>query len=171
MDPDALPASEGLPGMLGVDHVGLAVADLDAAIRFQAETFGLVVQHREVNEAQGVAEAMLGSPDAEAGATVVQLVAPLDDRSPLRRFLDRSGPGLQHLAYRVADLDVASAHLRRRGLRLIYDRAQAGTRGSRINFVHPKDAGGVLVELVEPAAVAEEPALGGEAGWGPTARN
>lgn len=157
--------------MLGVDHVGLAVPDLDVAIRFQVETFGLVVQHREVNLDQGVAEAMLGPSGADLRSTQVQLVAPLDDRSPLRRFLDRSGPGLQHLAYRVADLEAATTHLRRRGLRLLYDRAQAGTRGSRINFVHPKDAGGVLVELVEPAAVAEEPALGGEAGWGTTARN
>ena len=149
--PADLPA---LPGVLGIDHVGLAVPDLDAAITFHTSTFGLVLLHREVNEGQGVAEAMLGAPGAGPDAAQVQLLAPLDERSPLRRFLDRSGPGLQQLALRVVDVDAACAELRRRGLRLLYDSAQTGTRGSRINFVHPKDAGGVLVELVEPAASA-----------------
>ncbi len=135
--------------MLGVDHVGLAVADLDAAIRFHTEVLGLVLVHREVNERQGVAEAMLAATGSGAGAAQVQLLAPLREDSAIARFLDRSGPGLQQLAYRVADLDAACAELRARGVRLLYALPEAGTRGSRINFVHPKDAGGVLVELVE----------------------
>lgn len=142
-------ARHGLPGIVAVDHVGLAVPDLDAAIRFHTDVLGLVLVHREVNERQGVAEAMLAPPDAGPGAAEVQLLAPLDDDSPIARFLGRSGPGLQQLAYRVRDLDAACDVLRSRGVRLLYDRPEAGTGGSRINFVHPKDAGGVLVELVE----------------------
>ncbi|SEQ32534.1 methylmalonyl-CoA epimerase [Microlunatus flavus] len=148
----------GVPGVVAVDHVGIAVRDLDEAIRFHTEVLGLVLVHRETNEQQGVAEAMLAAAPAPAspggpvdGAAQVQLLAPLDDASPLARFLERSGPGLQQLAYRVADLDHACAELRTRGLRLLYDRPASGTRGSRINFVHPRDAGGVLLELVEVA--------------------
>jgi methylmalonyl-CoA/ethylmalonyl-CoA epimerase len=136
-------------GVLGLDHVGIAVPDLDVAIRFHTEVLGLVLVHREVNERQGVAEAMLAAVDGQPGATEVQVLAPLHEGSAIARFLGRSGAGLQHLAYRVADLEAACAELRSRGVRLLYDSPEAGTRGSRINFVHPKDAGGVLVELVE----------------------
>lgn len=142
---------------MGLDHVGIAVPDLDAAIRFHTEVLGLVLVHREVNERQGVAEAMLAAADLAPGSAEVQLLAPLREGSALARFLERSGPGLQQLAYRVADLDAACAELRSRGVRLLYDRPEAGTRGSRINFVHPKDAGGVLVELVEPSGPHREP--------------
>ena len=148
------PGLSDVPGVLGIDHVGIAVPDLEAAISFHTDTFGLVLLHREVNPDQGVAEAMLGAPGAGPEAAQVQLLAPIEAGSPLHRFLDRSGPGLQQLAYRVADVDAVCAELRRRGLRLLYDSAQTGTRGSRINFLHPRDAGGVLVELVEPAASA-----------------
>ena len=134
-----------------VDHVGIAVADLDAAIAWYADTLGLVATHEEVNEEQGVREAMLSAPGGTGGA-VVQLLAPLRPDSAIGRFLDRSGPGIQQMAYRVEDIDATSAVLRGKGLRLLYDVPQRGTAGSRINFVHPKDAGGVLVELVEPAA-------------------
>lgn len=140
--------SSELPGLLAVDHVGLAVADLDAAIAFHTEVLGLVLRHREDNVAQGVAEAMLAPA---AGGAEIQLLAPLDPASPLARFLERSGPGLQQLAFRVADVDLAADTLRRRGLRLLYDEARVGTRESRINFVHPRDTGGVLIELVEAA--------------------
>ena len=150
-------ALSGLPGVVAVDHVGIAVPDLEAAIRFHTEVLGLVCVHREVNETQGVAEAMLAAPDAPEGAAQVQLLAPLDDTSALARFLDRSGPGLQQLAYRVTDVERASTELRARGIRLLYDRPSPGTRGSRINFVHPKDAGGVLVELVEVRETSSEP--------------
>jgi methylmalonyl-CoA/ethylmalonyl-CoA epimerase len=140
-----------LPGLLAVDHVGLAVPDLDAAIAFHTEVLGLVLLHREQNADAEVEEAML-SPSPDADGTQIQLLAPASPASPIARFLERSGPGLQQLAYRVADVEEAAAVLRSRGLRLIYDSARPGTRGSRINFVHPHDAGGVLVELVEPAA-------------------
>ena len=146
-----------VPGVLAVDHVGIAVPDLDAAIRFHTEVLGLVCVHREVNEAQGVVEAMLAAPGAPDGATQVQLLAPADDGSAIARFLERSGPGLQQLAYRVSDVDRASTELRARGVRLLYDQPRPGTRGSRINFVHPKDAGGVLVELVEVRQASSEP--------------
>ena len=134
-----------------VDHVGIAVTDLDAAIAWYADTLGLVATHEEVNEEQGVREAMLSAP-GDAGGAAVQLLAPLRPDSAIGRFLDRSGPGIQQMAYRVADIDATSAVLRGKGLRLLYDEPRRGTAGSRINFVHPKDAGGVLVELVEPAA-------------------
>jgi methylmalonyl-CoA/ethylmalonyl-CoA epimerase len=86
------------------------------------------------------------------GDTRLQLLAPLSPTSPIAAFLDRKGPGIQQVAYTVDDIEAASASLRERGLRLLYDQPRRGTAGSRINFVHPKDAGGVLVELVEPAA-------------------
>ena len=141
-----------LPGLLAIDHVGLAVPDLDAAIAFHTDVLGLVLVHREVNVEQGVAEAMLAAPGAEDGSAQVQLLAPLTSASTLARFLDRSGPGLQQLAYWVADVDHACAVLAHRGMRLIYDAPRVGTRGSLINFVHPKDTGGVLIELVGPPA-------------------
>lgn len=135
--------------ILGVDHVGIAVADLDEAIAWYAATFGLVATHTEVNEEQGVREAMLSAGD---GGAAVQLLAPLRPESAIGKFLDRNGPGLQQMAYRVADIEATSAALRSQGKRLLYPEPRRGTAGSRINFLHPKDAGGVLVELVEPGA-------------------
>ena len=132
-----------------IDHVGVAVPDLDAAIAFYRDTFGMQLVHQERNEEQGVAEAMMAVGDT---GSCVQLLAPLTPESTIAKFLDRSGPGLQQVAYRVQDVDAVSATLRSRGVRLLYDAPRRGTAGSRINFVHPKDAGGVLVELVEPAA-------------------
>ena len=141
--------------IVGVDHVGIAVADLDEAIAWYRETFGLEATHTEVNEEQGVREAMLSAADGgQGGMTAIQLLAPLRPDSAIGKFLDRSGPGVQQVAYRVEDVDEASTMLRERGLRLLYDTPRRGTAGSRVNFIHPKDAGGVLVELVEPAATA-----------------
>ena len=131
-----------------IDHVGIAVADLDEAIAFYARTFGLRSVHEEVNEEQGVREAMLA---VGTGDTRIQLLAPLRPDSPIGRFLERGGPGVQQVAFTVTDIDAASATLRERGLRLLYDRPKRGTAGSLVNFVHPKDAGGVLVEIVQPA--------------------
>jgi methylmalonyl-CoA/ethylmalonyl-CoA epimerase len=133
-----------------IDHVGIAVPDLDEALTFYQTTFGMVAVHTETNAEQGVQEAMLavgGDPDGPR----IQLLAPLSADSAIGRFLARSGPGIQQLAYTVADIDAVSATLRERGMRLLYDTPKRGTAGSRVNFVHPKDAGGVLVELVEPA--------------------
>ena len=131
-----------------IDHVGIAVRDLDAAIEFYETVFGMRLAHRETNEEQGVQEAMIAVGDS---GSCIQLLAPLSEESTIAKFLDRSGPGLQQLAYRVTDVEAASAVLRDRGVRLLYDAPRRGTSDSRINFVHPKDAGGVLVELVEPA--------------------
>ncbi|MFE3293751.1 methylmalonyl-CoA epimerase [Rhodococcus sp. NPDC059234] len=137
-----------------IDHVGIAVPDLDVAIAWYGEHLGLVSTHEEVNEEQGVREAMLSVPGSPEGSTAIQLLAPLNEDSTIAKFIGRSGPGLQQLAYRVTDLDAISARLRAGGVRLLYDAPRRGTADSRINFLHPKDAGGVLVELVEPAATS-----------------
>ena len=132
-----------------IDHVGVAVPDLEAAKALYTDTFGMVVTHEETNEEQGVREAMVAVANS---GSCIQLLAPLSAESTIAKFLDRSGPGLQQLAYRVTDVERVSEVLRSRGVRLLYDAPRRGTAGSRVNFVHPKDAGGVLVELVEPAA-------------------
>lgn len=131
-----------------IDHVGIAVADLDAAIELYETCYGMRCVHTEVNEEQGVREAMMAVGDS---GSYVQLLAPLSPDSTIGRFLDRSGPGIQQMAYRTDDLDALSDRLRSQGMRLLYDSPKTGTAGSRVNFVHPKSAGGVLVELVEPA--------------------
>ncbi len=135
----------------GIDHVGIAVPDLDAAIALYESAFGMRCVHTEVNEEQGVREAMMAV--GESGS-FVQLLAPLGPDTTIGRFLATSGPGIQQMAYRVDDLDEVSAQLRAEGLRLLYDSPRGGTAGSRVNFVHPRSAGGVLVELVEPAATS-----------------
>ena len=134
-----------------IDHVGIAVDDLDDALAFYAKNFDLVSVHEEVNEEQGVREAMLAVGDS---GSCIQLLAPLRPDSPIGKFLDRQGPGIQQMAYRVDDIDAVSATLRERGVRLLYEAPKGGTAGSRVNFIHPKDAGGVLVELVQPGTDA-----------------
>jgi methylmalonyl-CoA/ethylmalonyl-CoA epimerase len=143
----------GVPAHLftAIDHVGMAVPDLDVAIAFYRDVFGMTLVHEEVNEDQGVREAMMAVGDS---TSCVQLLAPLDESSTIAKYIGRSGPGCQQVAYRVTDVEQVSAILRERGLRLLYDAPRRGTSDSRINFVHPKDAGGVLVELVQPAAAA-----------------
>ncbi|HTJ39969.1 MAG TPA: methylmalonyl-CoA epimerase [Dactylosporangium sp.] len=140
-------------GIERIDHVGIAVADLDEAIAFYGRVFGMRCVHEEVNEEQGVREAMLSVGPTPAGGCL-QLLAPLSPASTIAKFLDRNGPGMQQLAYTVTDIDAASAALRERGVRLLYEEPRRGTAGSKVNFVHPKDAGGVLVELVEPNRAA-----------------
>ena len=131
-----------------IDHVGVAVADLDAAIAFYRDTYGMTLAHEEVNEEQGVREAMMA---VGGSGSHIQLLAPLSPESTIAKFLDRSGPGVQQVAYRVEDVEAVSQVLRDRGLRLLYDEPRRGTSNSRVNFIHPKDAGGILVELVQPA--------------------
>jgi methylmalonyl-CoA/ethylmalonyl-CoA epimerase len=129
-----------------IDHVGIAVADLEAAKELYARAFGVRVVHEEINEEQGVHEAMLAVGDS---GSCIQLLAPLREDSPIGKFLAKNGEGIQQIAYGVDDIDAAAEHIRAAGLRLLYAEAKRGTAGSRVNFVHPKDAGGVLVELVE----------------------
>ena len=133
---------------LCVDHVGIAVPDLDEAKAFYEGVLGMRVVHEEVNEEQGVREAMVAAGD---GTTMVQLLAPTGPDSTIARFLERSGPGLQQVAYRVDDVVAAAQALREAGVRVLYDAPRRGTAGSLVNFAHPKDCGGVLVELVQPA--------------------
>src|SRR5450631_1812143 len=129
-----------------IDHVGVAVADLDTAVAFYEDTFGMRLAHVETNEEQGVREAMMAVGDS---GSFVQLLAPLRPDSSIAKFLDRSGPGIQQMAYTVEDIEATCADLRAKGLRLLYEQPRVGTAGSLINFIHPKDAGGVLVELVQ----------------------
>src|SRR5664280_1383755 len=121
-----------------IDHVGIAVQDLDAAISFYEEKFGLKAVHVETNEEQGVREAMLAVGDS---GSCIQLLAPLRPDSPIGKFLARNGEGIQQMAYGVDDMDATCAQLRSTGVRLLYDTPKRGTAGSRVNFVHPKDAG------------------------------
>ena len=142
-----------LPDLLGLDHVGVAVSDLDAAIAFYRDLLGFQVVHREDNLDQQVSEVMLSSGDGVVGRNQLQLLLPFAENSVLQRFLvRRGGGGLHHVAYAVSDVRSASKILRQCGVRVLYDAPRAGTRGSQINFVHPRDAGGVLLELVEHAA-------------------
>ncbi|MEV0271004.1 methylmalonyl-CoA epimerase [Hamadaea sp. NPDC050747] len=147
--PEQSGLSHGI-GLLRIDHVGVAVADLDEAIEFYTRVFGMTCTHVETNEEQGVREAMMSVGPSPVGGCV-QLLAPLSPDSTIGKFLAKNGPGVQQVAYTVRSIDDACDALRARGIRLLYDQPRRGTADSRINFVHPKDAGGVLVELVEPA--------------------
>ena len=129
-----------------VDHIGVAVEDLDAAIALHEEAYGMAVAHREVVEEQGVEAVLL-----DVGENHVELLRPLDAQTPVGRFLAKRGPGLHHVAYQVQDLEAALDRLREQGLRLIDERPRVGIRGSLVAFLHPKSTGGVLTELVEPA--------------------
>jgi methylmalonyl-CoA/ethylmalonyl-CoA epimerase len=134
-----------------IDHVGLAVPDLDVAIEWYHDHLGMILVHEEINEDQGIREAMLAIPGAPSGSAQMQLMAALDESSTIAKFIEKRGPGIQQIAYRVSDLKALSDQLRSQGVRLVYDAPRRGTANSRINFIHPKDAGGVLIELVEPA--------------------
>ena len=135
-----------------IDHIGIAVADLDVAIAWYHEHLGMILVHEEVNEDQRIREAMLAVRGAPIGTAQIQLMAPIDDSSAIAKFLDKRGPGIQQLAVRVSDLDSLSEGLRAADVRLVYEAPRRGTANSRINFIHPKDAGGVLIELVEQAS-------------------
>ena len=126
--------------------MGVAVEDLEAAVALYSERLGMAVEHRETVEEQGVEAVLLG-----VGESHVELLAPLGPETAVGRFLDRSGPGLHHVAYGTDDIDSALEALRGAGLRLIDERPRTGIRGSRVAFVHPKSTGGVLTELVEAA--------------------
>jgi methylmalonyl-CoA/ethylmalonyl-CoA epimerase len=131
-----------------VDHVGVAVEDLDAALALYAEAYELQVAHRETIAAQGVEAVLL-----DVGENHVELLRPLAADTPVGRFLTARGPGLHHVAYQVADVEATLARLRDAGLRLIDEEPRTGIRGSRVAFVHPASSGGVLTEIVQPSEV------------------
>src|SRR3954465_14470991 len=129
-----------------IDHVGVAVEDLDAAIALHEQAYGLALAHREVVEAQGVEAVLL-----DVGESHVELLRPLQPDSAVGRFLASRGPGLHHVAYRVADIEAALETLRDQGLQLIDETPRPGIRDSRVAFVHPRSAGGGLTENGPPA--------------------
>jgi methylmalonyl-CoA/ethylmalonyl-CoA epimerase len=129
-----------------IDHIGVAVEDLDAAIGLYEESFEMELAHRETVESQGVEAVLLDVGDGH-----VELLAPLGPETPVGKFVARKGPGLHHVAYAVDDIDSALADLRRAGLQLIDEEPRGGIRGSRVAFLHPKSTGSVLTEIVEPA--------------------
>ncbi len=132
-----------------IDHVGIACRDLDEKIGFYESVFGLTVVSREVNEDQGVREAMLHVADGPTGSSYLQLLEPLHAGTPVGKFLARRGEGVHHIGYGVADLRAALAAVQADGVRLIDERPRHGSMGASIAFLHPKDVGGVLTELVE----------------------
>lgn len=140
------------PFLTGIDHVGIAVPDLDEAIAFYRDTLGFELTHIETNDGQGVREAMMRAPGDGGTGSAVQLLAPLSPDTTIGKFLDRKGPGVQQVAVRVTDIAAAADALRAKGLRVLFAEARPGTENSLTNFVHPKDTGGVLIELVEPAS-------------------
>jgi methylmalonyl-CoA/ethylmalonyl-CoA epimerase len=133
--------------MLGrIDHIGVAVEDLDAALELYAEVLGMPVVHRETVTEQGVEAILL-----DVGENHVELLAPLGPDTPVGKFLAKKGPGLHHVAYQVADIEATLSALRAAGTRLIDETPRIGIRGSRVAFVHPASTGGVLTEIVQPA--------------------
>ena len=130
-----------------IDHIGVAVEQIEPALELYRDSFNMVLAHREVVEEQGVEAALL-----DVGESHVELLAPLSEDTPVGRFLARQGPGLHHVAYQVADIDATLQALSQAGLPLIDEHARSGIRGSRVAFMHPRGTAGVLTEIVEPAA-------------------
>src|SRR4051794_937284 len=129
-----------------IDHVGVAVSDLDAALALYDERLDLALVHRETVEAQGVEAALL-----DVGENHVELLAPLSEDTPVGKFLAKRGPGLHHVAYQTPDIDAALEALKAAGTRLIDETPRTGIRNSRVAFLHPAASGGVLTEIVQPA--------------------
>jgi methylmalonyl-CoA epimerase len=128
-----------------IDHTGVAVADLDTSLGFYTDVLGLPLVHRETVAEQGVEAALLDIGDGH-----VELIAPLGPETGVAKFLEKRGPGLHHVAYRVDDIEAALASLSAAGVRLIDERPRIGIRGSRVAFLHPSASGGVLTEIVQP---------------------
>jgi methylmalonyl-CoA/ethylmalonyl-CoA epimerase len=148
-----------------IDHIGIACFDLDATVDFYRATYGFEVAHTEVNEEQGVREAMLRiNGTSDGGASWLQLLEPIREDSPVGTWLARNGEGVHHIAFGTADVDGDAAEIRGKGVRVLYDEPRRGSMGSRITFLHPKDCHGVLTELVTSAphdGTREEPPAGG----------
>ncbi len=129
-----------------IDHIGIAVEDLDAAIALHERRYGMALSHRETVESQGVEAVLL-----DVGANHVELLRPLRPDTPVGAFLARRGPGLHHVAYQTDDVERALAQLKAAGTRLIDQTPRTGIRGSRVAFLHPASSGGVLTEIVQPS--------------------
>jgi methylmalonyl-CoA/ethylmalonyl-CoA epimerase len=129
-----------------IDHIGVAVEDLDAALKLYGDDLAMATAHRETVEEQGVEAVLL-----DVGENHVELLRPLSEDTPVGKFLAKKGPGLHHVAYQVQDIDAELERLKGEGIRMIDDTARVGIRASRVAFVHPASTGGVLTELVEPA--------------------
>jgi methylmalonyl-CoA/ethylmalonyl-CoA epimerase len=129
-----------------IDHIGVAVSDLDAAIALYEGTLGMKLVHRETVSEQGVEAVLL-----DVGENHVELLSPLGDATPVGKFLARKGPGLHHVAYQTTDIEAALSALKAAGMRLIDEAPRVGIRNSRVAFVHPGASGGVLTEIVQPA--------------------
>jgi methylmalonyl-CoA/ethylmalonyl-CoA epimerase len=134
----------GMPGIVRIDHVGIAVYDLDAAIDWYTKFLGAKLISREKNREQMVEEATLGLSESS-----IQLLTPLGDLSPITKFLENRGQGIQQIAFEVSNLSVAISYALDNNIRVLFEESQVGTNGSRINFLHPKDCFGTLIELVE----------------------
>jgi methylmalonyl-CoA epimerase len=132
-----------------IDHIGVAVEQLEPALELYGENFELSLAHREVVEEQGVEAVLL-----DVGENHVELLAPLGPDTPVGKFLAKNGPGLHHVAYQVKDIDATLRALEQAGLKLIDQQPRTGIRGSRVAFMHPRSTAGVLTEIVEPAAGA-----------------
>jgi methylmalonyl-CoA/ethylmalonyl-CoA epimerase len=131
-----------------IDHIGVAVEEIDGALALYRDGFALVIAHREVVESQGVEAVLL-----DVGESHVELIAPLSADTPVGKFIARKGPGLHHVAYQVGDVERTLRQARAAGLELIDEQPRVGIRGSRVAFLHPRSTGGVLTEIVQPAAV------------------
>jgi methylmalonyl-CoA epimerase len=130
-----------------IDHIGVAVEDLDAAIALHERTYGMALVHRETVTEQGVEAVLL-----DVGENHVELLRPLSEESPVGRFLAKRGPGLHHVAYQVEDVEATLAALKAAGVRLIDETPRTGIRQSRVAFLHPASSGGVLTEIVQPGS-------------------
>ncbi len=130
-----------------IDHIGVAVEQIEPALDLYRDSFELALAHREIVEEQGVEAVLL-----DVGENHVELLAPLGPDTPVGRFLAKHGPGLHHVAYQVSDIDATLQTLRERGLQLIDQQPRTGIRGSRVAFLHPRASAGVLTEIVQPAA-------------------
>jgi methylmalonyl-CoA/ethylmalonyl-CoA epimerase len=129
-----------------IDHIGVAVTDLEAAIALHETTYGMTLVHRETVESQGVEAVLL-----DVGENHVELLRPLSEDTPVGKFLAKRGPGLHHVAYQVADIEATLASLRAAGVRLIDETPRVGIRNSSVAFLHPAASGGVLTEIVQPS--------------------
>ena len=143
-----MPRLDSAPVFGRIDHIGVAVEDLDAAIALYERDYGMKLVHREVVAEQGVEAVLL-----DVGENHVELLRPLADDTPVGKFLAKRGPGLHHVAYQVTDIEATLAALQESGLRLIDTQPRTGIRSSRVAFLHPASSGGVLTEIVQPAEV------------------